>query len=74
METKPYEKKTEQEKFESQREYYSDREIQMEMLYAQQLIIWKLDKIRANTNTLIWWLVVLPILAGIIIGLILGNM
>jgi len=48
--------------FEQQRKDWSDREIRMEMLYAQQILIEKTDKVRGNTNTMIWFLIVIPII------------
>ena len=45
---------------------YSDDEIQKEILFAQQLNIDKLEKIRANTSNLVWFLIVIPIIFGIL--------
>lgn len=44
----------------------NDLEISKEILFAQQIQIDKLDKIRSNTSILVWWLVALPVLFGII--------
>ncbi|SDB33536.1 hypothetical protein SAMN03097699_0767 [Flavobacteriaceae bacterium MAR_2010_188] len=33
-----------------------------ELLYAQQMKINKLERIRRNTSLLVWWLIALPIL------------
>ncbi len=44
----------------------SENEIQKELLFAQQLSIDKLEKIRTNTSNLVWFLIVIPIVFGII--------
>ena len=66
-EVKPVNKSDKQKYFEEQRKDWSDRELQMDMLYAQQILIDKMDKVRGNTNTLIWWLIAIPIILGVII-------
>ncbi len=45
----------------------SEKEVQREMLFAQRLSLEKLEKIRQNTSNLVWWLVVVPIVAAVII-------
>ncbi|MDX8552936.1 hypothetical protein MK851_04760 [Tenacibaculum sp. 1B UA] len=45
---------------------FSDSEIQRELLFAQQLTIDKLEKIRTNTSNLVWFLIVIPIIFGIL--------
>lgn len=69
-------KKSKREKnFEAQRRNCSDREIQLELLYSQKLLIEKMDKVRGNTNTLIWWLIVLPFIFGLILMMLgLGSL
>ena len=39
----------------------SESDIQKELLYKQQETIEKLEKIRSNTSTLIWFLLVIPV-------------
>lgn len=38
-----------------------------EILFAQALQIDKLEKLRSNTSTLVWWLVAIPIICFILI-------
>ena len=45
---------------------FSDSEIQRELLFTQQLTIDKLEKIRTNTSNLVWFLIVIPIIFGIL--------
>ena len=80
----PVYKSEERIEFEEQRKDWSDRDIQMEMLYDQQVLVAEqhemlnaqynlirsTEKVRANTNTLIWWLIAIPIILGIILGVI----
>lgn len=47
----------------------SERQLLLEMLYAHELKLDKLERIRRNTNKLVWWLIVLPLLAGFLIAL-----
>ena len=68
----PVKKTRRQEYFEKQRIQWSDRDIQLEILYAQQIQIDKLEKIRANTNTMIWWLIAIPIILAILLVLLGG--
>ena len=63
----PIKKSKRQQYFESQRGNISDREIQLELLYSQKILNETMDKVRGNTNTLIWWLIVLPFIFGIIL-------
>jgi len=69
----PVIKSKKQRLFEDQRRELSDREIQIELLYAQQIMINKLDKVRGNTNTLIWWLIAIPIIIGAVIFMTAAN-
>ena len=74
-EVKPVIKSRNQRYFEEQRKECSDRELQMELLYAQQILIEKMDKVRGNTNTLVWWLIVLPFIFGLILKMLgLGSL
>ena len=66
----PVKKSKRQQYFEDQRRNMSDREIQFELLYSQKILIETMDKVRGNTNTLIWWLIAIPIILGIILGVI----
>ncbi|MGG5487606.1 hypothetical protein [Gaetbulibacter sp. NE] len=45
---------------------FNDHETLKEILFAQQLQIEKLEKIRSNTSVLVWWLVALPLIFGIL--------
>jgi ABC-type nickel/cobalt efflux system permease component RcnA len=45
---------------------FTESEIQKELLFAQQLTIDKLEKIRTNTSNLVWFLIVIPIILGIL--------
>ena len=51
------------------RKYFNDKykdltesEIQKELLFAQQLTIDKLEKVRTNTSNLVWFLIVLRLI------------
>ncbi|MFI8377311.1 hypothetical protein [Leeuwenhoekiella sp. NPDC079379] len=46
---------------------HTDSETLKEILYAQMLQIEKLEKIRSNTSSLVWWLIAIPILCVILI-------
>lgn len=45
---------------------FTESEIQKELLFAQQFTIDKLEKIRVNTSNLVWFLIVIPIILGIL--------
>ncbi|EDM43997.1 hypothetical protein SCB49_10417 [unidentified eubacterium SCB49] len=49
-----------------------DSETLKELLYINTLKVEKLEKIRANTSKLIWWLIVIPIFI-FVMALFLGN-
>ena len=66
----PVKKSKRQQYFEDQRRNLSDRELQLDLIYSQKLLIETMDKVRGNTNTLIWWLIAIPIILGIILGVI----
>lgn len=59
------EKSKKQQKFESDRSDYTDRDIQMEILYTNWEIQAVIEKNRANTSTIVWIIVI-----GIILSLI----
>lgn len=64
-----------QQNFEDKRKNYSDREIQLELLYSQKKLNDTMDKVRGNTKTLIWWLIVLPFIFGLILMMLgLGSL
>ena len=46
---------------------YDDSETLKELLFANQLQLEKLERIRANTSILVWWLVALPVILGILV-------
>lgn len=61
-----------QEKFELEREDYTEREIQMELLYSNWLIQAATEKTRANASTIVWLIVIgiiLSVLATIMINM-----
>lgn len=62
-------KTTAQQKFEESRKDYSDREIQIEILYSNWKIQEATEKTRANTSTIVWIVVI-----GIIISVLSGIM
>lgn len=45
---------------------YNVNDIQKELLYTQQITIDKLEKIRANTSNLVWFLIVVPTVLGVL--------
>lgn len=47
-----------QQAFEEKRKDYSDRDIQMESLYLQWLIQNKTERTRANTSSLVWFVII----------------
>jgi len=47
--------------------HLTDSEVQKELLYYNQLKINKLERIRSNTSTLVWCLIVLPIILGFLL-------
>jgi type IV secretory pathway component VirB8 len=64
----------EKEKGSPKREWFNDyfkdfteSEIQKEILFAQQLTIDKLEKVRSNTSKIVWWLIVIPIITAVIL-------
>ena len=69
----PMKKSKRQQYFEDQRRNLSDREMQLDLLYSQKLLIETMDKVRGNTNTLIWWLIAIPFIIGAIIFMTTTN-
>lgn len=63
------EKSKKQINFEKKREHYSDREIQIEILYSNWLIQAATEKTRANTSTIVWIIVigVLSIISAVLV-------
>ena len=45
---------------------FNENEIQKELLFTQQLTIEKLEKIRTNTSNLVWFLIIIPIIFGVL--------
>ena len=41
---------------------FSDSQVLLEILFAQQIQIDKLENTRSNTSKLVWWLIAIPIL------------
>lgn len=56
----PVKKSKRQEYFESQRVNWSDREIQLELLFQQKLLLETTERVRSNTSKLVWWLIAIP--------------
>tara|TARA_R100000789_G_C3008645_1_gene150716 strand:+ start:910 stop:1113 length:204 start_codon:yes stop_codon:yes gene_type:complete len=53
-------------KFLQSYEGYDTEQLLKELLYYQKTQIEKLEKVRSNTSTLVWWLVAIPIIFGIL--------
>ena len=51
---------------------YTENEIQMELLYAQQVNGRKLERIRTDTSKLVWFLIAIPIILGVLAGIFYG--
>ena len=52
-------------------DYFKDftkSEIQKEILFAQLLTNDKLEKVRSNTSKIVWWIIVIPIIIAVILG------
>ena len=50
--------------FDKKYDNLNDSQTLTELLFAQQLQIEKLEKIRRNTSILVWWLIAIPIVVG----------
>lgn len=46
----------------------NESEIQKEILFAQLLTNDKLEKVRSNTSKIVWWIIVIPIIIAVILG------
>lgn len=66
------EKSKKQQKFEMERADYSERDIQLEILYSNWLVQKATEKTRANTSTIVWIVVIGIILS--IIGAFVPNL
>lgn len=53
-------------KFKDKYHALPDRDIALEQLYAQHVTVEKLEAIRKNTATLIWFLIVVPIVISVL--------
>ena len=71
MAKKEFKKTPRRNKFDSRYSDLNDSETLKELLFAQQLTIEKLERIRSNTSTLIIFLIVIPIILAVI--LVIGG-
>ncbi len=55
------------EKFVNSKKDWEDKHVQLAQLYELKLIHEKLERNRANTSTLVWWLIALPIIFALMI-------
>lgn len=46
----------------------NEQEIVLEMLFTQKQQLEKLEKIRSNTSALVWWLIAIPFIVAVLIG------
>ena len=53
-------------KFNEKYKDFSETELLKEYIYNQELTYDKLEKVRANTSNLVWFLIVIPIIVVII--------
>ena len=58
------------EKFNEKYKDFSDTELLKEFIYNQELTYAVLDRIRANTSNLVWFLIVIPIIVGVIVAIL----
>lgn len=65
------EKSKMQQNFEAERVEYTERDIQMEILFSNRLIQSAVEKTRANTSTIVW-IIVAGIILSIIIAILLN--
>ncbi|GAB4165640.1 MAG: hypothetical protein Tsb0033_27450 [Winogradskyella sp.] len=63
-------KNIKKERFLQSYESYNNDQLLKELLYYQKIKIEKLEKIRSNTSSLVWWLIAIPIIVGILMILI----
>jgi len=66
---KPYQKSLKQIKFEKAREHYSEKDIQLEILYSNWVIQSATEKTRANTSVIVW-IIVISIVSSVVMGVI----
>lgn len=66
---KEYKKTKRQERFENERQNYSDRDILIELLYTNWLIYQNTEKNRSNTSVIVWIIVVSVLLSFILYNL-----
>ncbi|SKB81702.1 hypothetical protein [Maribacter arcticus] len=71
FEIKPYQRLLKQIKFENVRSQYTDREIQMELLYSNSLLFEQLQLTQKNTN-IIKIIVLIFAILSVLIGLLIG--
>lgn len=57
-------------RFENDYGSLNETEIQKEILYLQQLNLEKLERVRANTSNLVWFLIVIPIIIGVLLSIV----
>ena len=62
-------KSKKQKKFESELKDYTERDIQMEILYSNWLIQEATEKTRTNTSTIVW-IIVIGIILSILVAII----
>lgn len=56
------------EKFYKDHGHLTDSEILKEILYIQKTQAGKLERIRSNTSTMVWWLIAIPIISVLIMA------
>jgi len=56
-------------KFNEKYKDFSDTELLKEYVYNQELTYDKLEKIRANTSNLVWFLIVIPIIFAVFVAI-----
>lgn len=71
FEIKPHQRLLKQIKFEKARSEYTDREIQMELLYSNGILFEQLQRTQKNTNIIKITIIVYVILS-VLIGLLIG--
>lgn len=60
-------KSQKQQKFESDRQHLTEREVMMELLYATYLNYRSTEAVRTNTSTLVWFVII-----GVVLSIGLG--
>lgn len=59
-------KKIKREEFDEKYKDFSSNQLLIEQIYKQELNHRMLDRIRSNTSTLIWFLIVIPIIIALL--------